>query len=127
MKTLVVSIKPAGVILDEVLGRLEHLESKIKNKTDDLLSAHHEISFSDMKDYKRFVSNLDVLKTIKISKPGSIYELAKILKKDIGNVNKLVNFFEETGAVVLEDRDVNGRTLKKPTVPFERVELDLTA
>ena len=60
-------------------------------------------------------------------KPHSIYQLAKITEKDLANVKKVVAFFEDVGAVKIKEEKVNGRSVKKPIVEYDRVEFNLKA
>lgn len=122
MKTLIISVKSTSAALDEVTHRLKRAQAK-KGK----VKPHFEISFTDMKHFKRFVANIDILTSIQLLKPKSIYELASLMKKDVGNINRLINFFEELGALELQEKKVNGRVVKKPVVPYQKIEFDLVA
>ncbi|MDP6626114.1 MAG: hypothetical protein QGG87_06680, partial [Nitrospinota bacterium] len=73
------------------------------------------------------ISNIDVLTSIQLLNPKSIYELARMMQKDVGNLNKLINFFEQLGALEIKEKQVNGRTVKKPVVPYQKIEFDLAA
>lgn len=122
MKKLVISIKSSSQALDEVKSRLERA-SKKRGK----VRAHYEISFTDMKQFKKFIGNIDVLTSIQIFKPKSIYELANVMQKDVGNINRLIKFFEEIGAIRIEERVVGGRNVKTPVVDYGKIEFDLVA
>ena len=50
-----------------------------------------------------------------------------MMQKDVGNLNKLINFFEQLGALEIKEKQVNGRTVKKPVVPYQKIEFDLAA
>ena len=49
------------------------------------------------------------------------------MKKDVGNLNKTINFFEELGVLELKERKQGGRTVKTPVVPYQKIEFDLVA
>ncbi|MBP9673491.1 MAG: hypothetical protein KBD63_00185 [Bacteriovoracaceae bacterium] len=121
MKTLVVSLKPTSQILDEAFERL----SKIK--TGEKITPHYELSFTDLDDFQKFISALDVLIAIKALKPKSIYELAELMQKDIGNMNRKINFLEKMGAIKTQKKIVNGRKVKVPVVHYSKIEFDLVA
>jgi predicted transcriptional regulator len=91
------------------------------------VSPHYEISFSDTKQFKKFIGNIDVLTSIQLFKPNSIYELASLMQKDVGNVNRLINFFEEIGAIRIEEKVVGSRNVKTPLVDYDKIEFDLVA
>lgn len=80
-----------------------------------------------MKYFKKFISNIDVLTSIKLLKPKSIYELASMTQRDTGNLNRLVNFFAQAGALELQEKKINGRIVKKPVIPYRKIEFDLVA
>jgi predicted transcriptional regulator len=122
MKKLIISVKSPSQILDEAAVRL-NLAQKKRGK----VVPHYEISFSDMKQFKKFVGNIDLLKCIQLFKPQSIYELAHIMKKDVGNINRLIAFFESIGAIRVENNVIGNRNVKTPKVDYERIEFDLVA
>ena len=80
-----------------------------------------------MKDFKKFVNNLDVLSAIQVFKPESIYELASYMNKDAGNLNRIINFYESVGALKTEEKIVDGRSVKTPILEYSKIELDLAA
>jgi len=88
---------------------------------------HYEISFDNRKNFERFVRHISILSTILALKPRSVYELAKLSQMDVSNMNKIILFFEEMGAVRLKISKVNGRTVKQPIVEYDRIEFDLAA
>ncbi len=74
MKTLIISIKSTNKALDEVTKRLKNAEKK-RGK----VNPYYEISFTEIKQFKKFITNLDILTSIQLLKPKSIYELAKLM------------------------------------------------
>ena len=59
-------------------------------------------------------NRLLILKTISERNPKSVYELAKLLKRDLKNVNQDLNLLSEIGLVVLEKH----KTDKERVVPY---------
>lgn len=49
------------------------------------------------------------------------------MQKDVGNINRLISFFEEIGAIRIEEKVVGGRNIKTPIVDYEKIEFDLVA
>jgi len=90
-------------------------------------SPHYEISFDNRKDFERFVRHLPILSAILEFKPKSVYELAKISGMDVSNLNKIILFFEEVGAIHVKTVIVAGRKVKKPIVEYKTVEFKLAA
>ncbi len=121
MKTLVVSIKTSKVVLKDFEKALKKARSGRMKKP------HYEISFDNRKDFERFVRHISILSTILALKPRSVYELAKLSDMDVSNLNKIILFFEEVGAIRLKISKVNGRTVKQPVVEYQKIEFDLAA
>lgn len=88
---------------------------------------HYEISFDNKKDFDRFVLNLHVLKYILLFKPKSVYELAKLTRMDVSNLNKVILFFEKMGAIKVKTATQAGRMVKMPVVEYDTVEFNLAA
>lgn len=122
MKRLVVSLKTSDEVFEDF--RKAFRKSKHSKKVGE---PHYEVSFDNKKDFDRFVKNLYILSYILAFKPKSIYELAKIAQMDVSNLNKVILFFEEVGAIRLKTSKISGRTVKVPVVEYERVEFDLAA
>ncbi len=121
MKHLIVSLKTSDQILDDFKKAFR------KTKKGKFKKPHFEISFDNKKDFDRFVRNLDVLKYILVFKPKSVYELAKLIKIDVSNLNKVILFFEEVGALKVRTSKVSGRILRMPVVEYDTVEFKLAA
>ncbi len=121
MKTLTVSIKNSSEIL---AGFVKDFKAVKKRK---IKGTHFEVSFDNKKDFDRFVKNLRILSQILTFKPKSVYELAKLSKMDLSNLNKIILFFEEVGAIRLKKTKVNGRTVNTPLVEYDTIEFPLKA
>jgi predicted transcriptional regulator len=121
MKKLIVTIKSSSQTLSEFRNALKAAR-KGRLKED-----HFEISFDNKKDFDRFAKNLSVLSAILTHKPKSIYELAKLIDRDVSNVNKLIAFFEDVGAIKIKTSQQSGRSVRTPIVEYGQVEFDLNA
>jgi len=121
MKQLVISLKNSHEVLQNFKAALK------KAKAGKLKTPHYEISFDNKRDFDRFVKNVHLLSMILIFKPKSIYELSKIAKIDTSNLNKIILFLEEVGALRLKERKISGRTVKTPVVEYDRIEFNLAA
>lgn len=120
MKKLIVSLKTADEVLNSFKGALKRAKKKVAKP-------HYEISFDNKKGFDHFVKNIYILKYIMIFKPKSIYELAKLIKIDVSNLNKVIIFFEEVGAVKVKSTKVSGRSVRMPVVDYDTVEFNLAA
>lgn len=121
MKHLIVSLKTS----DEIFNGFRKAFRKVKRGA--IKKPHYEISFDSKVDFDRFLRNLYILKYILIFKPKSVYELAKITKIDVSNLNKVMLFFEEVGAMKVRQTVVSGRAVKIPVVEYDTVEFKLAA
>ena len=121
-KTLVISLKSNRKFFSDLKESMKNIQLKKVPKT-----THYEISFEDPKELNKFIKNLPVLMVILNQSPKTIYELAKILDRDVSNIRKVVNFFEEMGAIKIEEKKVSGKTVKRPIVFYDKIEFQLKA
>lgn len=121
MKKLIISIKTSTDSLSDFSRALK------KARKGQLKEDHFELSFDNKKDFDRFVKNIGILSAILVHKPKSVYELANIIKMDISNLNKIIIFFEDLGAIKIKTETISGRTVKKPVVEYDHIEFDLRA
>jgi len=121
MKKLIVSLKTPSQSLSSFKKAWSDVQ---KGK---LKKPHYEIAFDNKKDFEKFVKNIDTLISIQTLKPGSVYELAKMLGKNQSNLNKLISFFEFHGIIKVQEKTINNRKVKKPIVDYKRIEFDLDA
>jgi predicted transcriptional regulator len=122
MKHLIVSLKTS----DEVFSDFKKA-FRATSRAKKVKSPHYEISFDNKKDFDRFLNNLSILKYVLIFKPKSVYELAKITKMDVSNLNKVILFLEEVGAIKVITSMVSGRSVKTPVVEYDTIEFNLAA
>lgn len=122
MKKLYISLKSPTEALKDFENALKKAR-KAKGK----MEPHYEISFDNKKDFNRFVKNIFILMCIQSFNPKSVYELAKIIDMDQSNLNKIINFFEELGAIKIRERKVQGRLVRTPLVEYDKIEFDLKA
>lgn len=121
MRKLIVSLKSPSQSLNEFKLALKDAH---KNKTK---TSHFEIAFDNKKDFDKFIKNIDVLMMIRSLKPDSIYELAKMLKKDQSNITKIITFFEQYGIIEIKEALKNNRLVKRPVVSYQKIEFSLEA
>ena len=121
MKHLIVSLKTSNEVLSDFKKAFRKAK---KRKTK---SPHYEISFDDKKDFDRFMRNIYILKYILLFKPKSVYELAKIVKIDVSNLNKAILFFEAVGVLKVKTTKISGRMVRQPVVEYDTVEFKLAA
>ena len=82
--------------------------------------------FTDLRAFRRAITDqrLAVLRTIKAKDPESVYELAKIVQRDVKNVSADLAILEELGLVELKiTKTPRGKV--KPTVSYDSINLDI--
>ncbi|MBI5143171.1 MAG: MarR family transcriptional regulator [Nitrospirae bacterium] len=69
-------------------------------------------------------NRLLVLKTIREKHPASVYELAKMLKRDLKNVNQDLRMLAEAGLVTLEKTETDKKRVV-PHVDYGKILLEI--
>jgi predicted transcriptional regulator len=69
-------------------------------------------------------NRLLILKTIRERKPGSVYELAKMLNRDLKNVNQDLKMLSEVGLVTLEKTEADKKRVV-PHVDYAKILLEI--
>ncbi|MBI4699447.1 MAG: hypothetical protein HY758_11245 [Nitrospirae bacterium] len=84
------------------------------------------ISFESLKMMRKFITDerLRILKAVRKNKPESIYELAKLLKRDNKNVSDDVHYLSELGLIDIK-KTKDGRQKTKPVVEYEKILVEI--
>lgn len=120
VKNIKIAIKSDEKLFGEikdVWGKLEKGE-KVKK--------HEGIYFKSLEAMRKVLTEerLRVLKTIKTKHPSSVYELAKILKRDIKNVSNDLDYLQNIGLVELK-KTTEGRKKTTPSVNYDKILLEI--
>jgi len=120
VRDIKISIKSDEDIFKEVKGVWEKIEKGEKVKK------HEGISFESIDDMRKVLTEerLRILKTIKKEHPQSIYELAKMIHRDIKNTFDDVQFLAQAGLVELK-KTKDGREKTTPLVNYNRILLEI--
>jgi predicted transcriptional regulator len=81
------------------------------------------IYFNNLKEMRKVLTEkrLELLKAIKDKKPASVYELARMVHRDIKNVLQDLSYLQELGLVdITETKDK-----KIPHVEYEKITLEI--
>ena len=110
IKKIDIGIKTLEESLNDFSNKWKKLQASEKVKKEE------GIYFDSIDAMRSVLTNnrLLILKTISERNPKSIYELAKLLKRDLKNVNQDLNLLSEIGLVVLEKH----KTDKERVVPY---------
>ncbi|HAK87579.1 MAG TPA: ArsR family transcriptional regulator [Nitrospiraceae bacterium] len=84
------------------------------------------LSFESMKAMRGFITDerLRILRTIKKYSPESIYELAKILKRDTKNVSDDIHFLSDLGLIEIK-KSKDGRKKTTPKVNYQKILVEI--
>jgi len=120
VKKLVIGIKS----VDEVMSDFAYAAKELERGN--MVKEKKGLYFTDMKAFRRAMSDqrLAILRAIRASNPASVYELAKIVKRDVKNVTADLAILEELGLVELK-KTKTLRKKVKPTVPYDAINLDI--
>ena len=106
--------------LDDALTEAGQVFEKIaQGKT---IKKKTSVYFSNIKEMRTVLTEkrLELLKTVKDKKPSSIYDLAKMLKRDLKNVIQDVEYLKELGIIeVTETKDKKIPSVRYDMIAFE--------
>ena len=85
-----------------------------------------DYEFSGLKDLKQILSNekARILYVIKHNKPKSIYNLAKLLKRDFKSVQQDVKTLEKFGFIQLEKIKEGKREMLRPSIIVDSIQVN---
>jgi predicted transcriptional regulator len=120
VKNIRIAIKSEKELFQEVSDVWENAS---KGKT---MRKREGLYFENLETMRKVLTEnrLMVLKTIRKEHPSSVYELAKLLKRDIKNTSDDVQFLTDVGLVELK-KTKEGRERNVPTVSYEKILLEI--
>lgn len=103
IKNVIVEIKPLKESLKDFVRTIE------KIKKGEKVTKRKGVAFSDVESFRKFFSKkrMELLSAVKHKKPKSIYQLAKLLKREYKNVYDDVGLLEELGLITKDNKKVN--------------------
>jgi predicted transcriptional regulator len=110
IKKLDASLREAGELFEQAAKG-----KKIKAKT--------AVYFTNLKEMRRVLTEkrLELLKTIKEKEPSSVYELAKILHRDLKNVLQDIAYLQELGIIEVTD----AKDKKIPHFRYDKISFEV--
>lgn len=86
-----------------------------------------EYDFESLSILRKLLSNqkAKLLHVIKTKKPKSVYELSKILKRDLKSVNEDIKLLDKFGFIDLISEKTGNRERLRPIVVIDSVSIDL--
>jgi predicted transcriptional regulator len=121
VKNIKIAVKSEDELFQEVKDVWENLEKGRK------VSKHEGLYFENLKAMRKVLTEnrLKILKTVKKEHPSSIYELAKLLKRDVKNTFDDIQFLADVGLIELK-KNKDGRERNTPIVNYEKILLEIT-
>lgn len=109
---------------DEFISEIKRDLKKIANGGS--VKNRSTLSFKSMKAMRSFITDerLRILRTIKKYSPESIYELAKILKRDTKNVSDDIHFLSDLGLIEIKESK-DGRRKTTPKVNYQKILVEI--
>lgn len=120
VKNIKIAIKSDKELFNEIKEVWNKLEKGEKVKK------HEGISFVNLDVMRKVLTEerLRILKVIRKEHPTSIYELAKILERDIKNTFDDVQYLAEVGLIELK-KSKEGREKITPLVNYDKILLEI--
>jgi len=120
VKNIRLEIQDEGEFISEIKRDLKKIAKgeNVKNRS--------TLSFESLKAMRTFITDerLKILKVVRKYHPESIYELAKILKRDTKNVSDDVHYLSELGLLdIKESKD--GRKKTTPVVNYQKIMVEI--
>ncbi len=119
MKTVTFTIEP----FSDSLKRFKQSFEAVQADRD--VEPQEIVGFTSLEAARNFLTRerLALLRAIKTRHPRSIYALARIVERDLKNVQEDIRILERHGLVKLTKRPRGSRKVKVPEVPFEEIAL----
>ncbi len=121
VKNITVGIKNLKTVMDEakdIMKRLDAGKKVVKQKPG--------IYFENIDTMRKIITEerIRILHIIKTDHPSSIYELAKMLKRDLKNVSNDVHYLAQVGLLELE-KTKEGREKTTPKVGYSKILVEI--
>jgi predicted transcriptional regulator len=121
VKNINVKIKPLKQVLKDVAEVMEKIKKGEKVKP------YRGVSFGSVESFREFFTpkRLQLLRIVKHVQPDSIYELAKLTKRDFKSVNTDIKILEKYGIIETKKIAANGRYKIKPIFEYDKVNVEI--
>jgi predicted transcriptional regulator len=119
-KTLNIEIRPLSELFDDFRGAFKAVQQGRSFKS------REGVYFTSLEAARNFLTKerLALLQAIRAKHPQSIYELAKMVNRDLKNVQQDVRLLERHGLIRLIERRRGQRSkVRVPEAPFDQIAL----
>ncbi len=121
-KTLTIRIKPADAALEEFRKTFKDVEARRR------IDRREGVYFTSIEAARNLLTpnRLALLRAVRSGRPGSIYELAKMVDRDLKNVQDDLRILETYGLIRMADATRSGkRRVRVPKSLFDQIELKI--
>ena len=120
VKNIKIAIKSEDELFKEVKETWEKVEKGEK------MAKHEGLYFENLEAMRKVLTEnrLKILKIVKKEHPSSIYELAKMLKRDVKDTFDDIQFLANVGLVELK-KTKEGRERNTPIVNYDKILLEI--
>jgi len=121
-KTLTIQIKSAGEALEGFRATFKDVEAGRR------VSRREGLYFTSIEAARNLLTpnRLALLRTVRSGRPGSIYELAKMVGRDLKNVRDDLRLLESYGLIRMAHATRSGkRRVRVPEAVFDQIELKI--
>jgi predicted transcriptional regulator len=121
-KTLTIQIKSAGAALQEFRKTFKDVASRRR------AYRREGVYFTSIEAARNLLTpnRLALLRAVRSGRPGSIYELAKMVSRDLKNVQDDLRLLETYGLIRMADATRSGkRRVRIPQALFDQIELKI--
>jgi predicted transcriptional regulator len=119
-KTLNIEIRPLSELFDDFRGAFKAAQQGRSFKP------REGVYFTSLEAARNFLTRerLALLQAIRAKHPQSIYELAKVVNRDLKNVQQDVRLLERHGLIRLTERPRGQKSkVRIPEAPFDQITL----
>jgi predicted transcriptional regulator len=121
-KTLTIQIKSAGEAIEGFRRTFKAVEAGRP------VRRHAGVYFTSIEAARNLLTpnRLALLRAVRSGRPGSIYELAKMVNRDLKNIQDDLRLLEMYGLVRMADATRSGkRRVRVPQAVFDQIELKI--
>ena len=121
-KTLTIQIKSAGEVLEGFRETFKDVEAGRR------VSRRDGIYVTSIEAARNLLTpnRLELLRAVRSGRPGSIYELAKMVRRDLKNVQDDLRLLERYGLIRMTDATSSGkRRVRVPQAVFDQIALKI--
>ena len=120
-ETLKIQIKSAGAALEDFRRTFKDVEAGRR------VARREGVYFTSIEAARNLLtpSRLALLRAVRAGRPGSIYELARVVDRDLKNVQDDLRLLETYGLIRMADATRAKRRVRVPEAPFDEIELKI--